>query len=439
MGTWRTGAILLCLTTAHTTFAQSHSLTEPAKSGDCFRYELVLTVKGELRVGQEGKIRSIPLAAGARHKFVERLLDVKDKGLPVKVARHYEQADAQTAVDGQTSSRGLRPDRRLIVAQRTPERFLCYSPSGPLTREELEVAGEHFDTLSLTGLLPEKEVRAAESWRLPNEVVLAIAQFEALISHDLTAKLEEVADGHAIIMIGGKAQGIEMGALAKITVSGKAKFEILTRRLTHIEWTQKDERDQGPASPASTVEATTTVKRTAIETPKELADGALESVPKGLEPPPAVTAVSHRDSKGRYEVSASRDWTLVAQTENHLVLRLVERGELTAQVSMTPWTKVDAGKHTTADEFKKILAETPGWQLEELLEEGEVPAEGGRWIFRVAARGQMEDVKVVQTFYLIAAPTGEQVVATFTMKPGQTSKLGSKDLSLIGGLAFPKK
>jgi hypothetical protein len=48
-------------------------------------------------------------------------------------------------------------------------------------------------------------------------------------------------------------------------------------------------------------------------------------------------------------------------------------------------------------------------------------------------------VKVVQNFFLLAAPSGEQVVITFTMKPGQAAKIGSKDMTLVGSIGFPKK
>src|SRR5262249_13846907 len=149
-------------------------------------------------------------------------------------------------------------------------------------------------------------------------------------------------------------------------------------------------------SPASTVEAMTQIKRTAIESPKELSDTALEAVPKGAEVPVPLTLVYHRDAKDRYDIAVTRDWNLVAQTENHLVLRLVDRGDLVAQVSLTAWTKADAGKHMDPEEFKRVMAEAPGWQLDEILEAAELPADNGRWVYRVVARGQMDDIKVVQ-------------------------------------------
>jgi hypothetical protein len=440
MATWRTlGVWAVLVVAAPAASAQSHTLTETPRQGDCCKYDLSMTLKGELRVNRDGKTVAIPITASGDHTFRERIMSAKEKGLPEKAARHYDMAKSSVTVDGSTMSRAIRDDRRLIVAQRHKDAFLAYSPAGPMTRDELDVVSEHFDTLAVTGVLPQAAVATGDSWKLGNDVVQALCQFEALISTELTAKLDEVADGYASISIGGKASGIELGALAKVTVSARARYEILPKRLVSLEWTQKDERDQGPASPAATVEATTIVKRAPVETPRELTDSALESIPPGFDVPPALTLVYHRDAQQRYDIAVSRDWHLVAQTERHLVLRLIDRGDLVAQVALTPWTKADAGKHVNPEEFKQAIGQAPGWQLEEVMEAGEVPADNGRWMYRISARGTMDDVKVVQTFYIVANPDGEQVVATFTMKPGQVAKLGSRDLTLVGSIGFPKK
>jgi hypothetical protein len=85
------------------------------------------------------------------------------------------------------------------------------------------------------------------------------------------------------------------------------------------------------------------------------------------------------------------------------------------------------------------MAETPGWELEKELQAGEVPGERDRWIYRVSAIGQMDGVQVLQNFYLVAGPAGQQVVLVFTMTPKQAEKLGSRDLSLAGSIEFPMK
>jgi hypothetical protein len=440
MAIWRTSGMWAAIFIfASTAAGQTHTLVESPRPGDCNKYELSMTLKGELRVSREGKVVPIPINASAEHRFSERVLEAKEKGLPEKVARYYEQARSHVAVDGSNLARQVRDERRLIVAQRPHDQFLCYSPRGALTNEELELISEHFDTLTLAGLLPQSSVSTGDTWKIRNETVQALCQFEALISHELTGKLDEVSDGFASISVGGKASGIEVGALAKITVSAKVRYEILPKRLVSVEWTQKDERDQGPASPAGTIEATTIVKRASIDQPRELTDLALESVPPGFEPPTALTLIYHRDNQSRYDVAASRDWHLVAQTDQHLVLRLIDRGDLIAQLSLTPWTKADKGKHISPEEFKDVVSNAPGWQLEEILEAGPVPVENGVWTYRISARGMMEETKVIQTVYVVANADGDQVVAAFTMKPGQVGKLGSRDLTLVGSIGFPKK
>jgi hypothetical protein len=418
--------------------AQTHDLTETTQRGECHRLDISLRLKGELRVNREGKTVAMPIVAGASHRFTERILEQSASGLPIKVARHYDLARAEMTVEGQAAARTIRDDRRLIVAQRVRDQFLAYSPAGPMTRDELEVISQHFDTLSLTGILPRRACAIGDSWKISNDVVQALAQFEALISHDITARLVRVADGFAEISIGGKATGIELGALVKVTVSASARFEILPKKLVRVEWVQQDERDQGPASPAATMEATTIVQRMATDTPPQLQDSALESVPAGFEVPSALTLVYHHDAQNRFDVAVSREWQLVAHTDQHLVLRCIEQGELVCQVTLTPWTKAEPGKHLTADEFRDIVAQAPGWQIEEVLEAGEIPADQGRWIYRISARGSIENTKVVQTFYIVAHPNGGQVIVTFSMKPNQVGKLGSRDLTLIGSIGFPK-
>src|SRR6266404_7617022 len=83
--------------------AQTHTLMEPVKPRDCFHYEIGMTLKGELRINKDGKTAAIPLAAKAEHLFTERVLDVKENGLPSKVVRNYELARSNIAVDGQAT------------------------------------------------------------------------------------------------------------------------------------------------------------------------------------------------------------------------------------------------------------------------------------------------------------------------------------------------
>lgn len=442
MTRWRNLAILfVVLAAARPGLAQTYPLCETLQAGDCCQLKLAMKLTGEWRVQREDKTVPVAIQASATHEFPERILNVGNDGVPIKAARYYHQAQAVIKTgDGTPAARTIRPEHRLIVAQRAKDQSITYSPDGSLTRDELETL-EHFDTLALVGVLPGKAVKVGEIWKLSSAVAQGLCSFDATIDHQLTCKLEEVHDDEARLSVSGTASGINLGASVKLTVDARCVYDLKQQRLVLVTWRQKDVRDQGPASPATTMDATWTVQRTFLtEMPKEVHEFKLAKVPEGVEPPPAAfLQLAHQDGKGRFQLNYERDWQLAGQTDDHLILRLLDRGDWVAQATITAWTKAEAGKHLSADEFKESIADTPGWEPEEIRDDGEVRSPKGNWVYRVSALGEMDGLKVLQNFYLVAGPEGDQVVVTVTMREAQAQKLGNSDSKLVDGLDFPKK
>jgi hypothetical protein len=434
---WASAAVILLVTRSAP--AQSYSLSETPKAGDCFRIRLEMTLKGEIRVSGEAKPSSLPLQAHAEHDFPERILAVGSKGLPEKSARVYETAKAVITVGGERVEHTLRPDRRLQIAQRHNDQALTYAPVGPLTREELSLTSEHFDTLTLTGLLPQKEVEVGATWKISDAAAQGLCSFEGLTAQDVTCKLEKVEGGIASVSVKGPASGIDLGAMVKLSVEAAYDYDLAQHCLTTLIWQQKDERDQGPASPASTEESTTKLTRKPIERPASLSDVALVSVPDGFDPPSPMTQLYYHDPKSRLDLVYAREWLTVSQTNEHLVMRMLDRGDFVAQVTISPWSQARPGEHLSGDAFQQQMSKVPGWEPSDVLQVGEVPSDGGRWVYRVSALGKLEGVKVLQNFYLVAGPGGEQVVLAFTMTQAQAEKLAARDLTLAGSIDFPKK
>jgi hypothetical protein len=439
MATWRSlVATVVVVAVGQPALAQTYPLIEKVHVGDCSRVQLDMNLTGVLRVMRDGKPATVPLSASASHDYTERVLALTQEGLASKSARHYAAAASTVRVGSERTVRDLPADTRLIVAQQREGRTATYAPGGPLSNDTLALLNEHFDSLSVTGLLAGEAVEKKKTWALPNVVVQSLCQFEGLINHDLTGELTDVVDGAAVVRVTGSASGIELGAMAKVKVEASARFDLLARRLTSLEWKQQDERDQGPASPAVTAETTITLKRAPVEQPKELSDVALEAVPAGDDWPADQAVLHHHDAQGRYDLTFSREWHVVGLSEQQFVLRLMERGDFIAQATVTAIQKAAAGSHLEAAEFKKLVMTIPGFEAEELVQEGEERTVSGGWSYRVTVRGQMEGVSVMQTCYLVAGPKGDQVVVTFTMKPTQATKIGTRDLQLVNGLSLPK-
>jgi hypothetical protein len=431
--------VLFVLASAGLACGQSYPLSESVKAGDCFRVRIEMSLSGDIKVLRDGKADKLPLTARATLEFPERILSVTANGLPDRAARVYQTASATIGVAKQKSDKSLRKERQLVVAQREKDQLLTYSPVGPLNREELELVGDHFDTLGLAGLLPGKDVAVGDTWKVPNAVAQALGHLEALTDQDLTCKLEEVKEKAARVSVIGTVNGIELGASVKLKVDANYQFDTEAKHLTKLEWKQTDERDQGPASPALTAESTTTITRTAIDRPDSLSDAALVSVPSDGKIAEALTCIEYRDPKGRFDMTYGREWQVVGQPNDRLIVRLMERGDFVAQATITPWASAEKGKHISEDEFKDTMNKTPGWEPEKELQAGEVPGGEGKWIYRLSMLGKLDDIAVLQNFFLVAGPNGEQVVIAVTLTPRKAEKLGSRDLSLAGSIDFPKK
>jgi hypothetical protein len=437
MAGWRTlGTLVLALGSTVLAQAQTYSLKEPPLTGSYFHVHMHMALAGELKIHQAGKVNPLKQEASADHDFLERVLEADAAGPARKVVRVYKQARADITTAGQASHRTLRPEQAsLVVAQCYKEQPLTYAPKGPFTRAELELV-QHFDTMHLPGLLPEKDVTVGETWKLPNGVAQALCAFEGLTSHDLTCKLERVQDGVALLSISGTASGIDLGAAVQLKITGTGRFDLARHRLTALEWKQHDQRDQGPASPALEADMTVTLTRDPTPPADELNDLILALLPTGTVPD-SMTALWHRDPQHRYELTYARDWQIVARDEAHLVLRLLDRGEFVAQATLTWWKKAAPGQHLSPEEFKQAMSESPGWVEEKQADAREAEAPTGHWLYRIESVGQLGGLNALQYFYLLAGPQGEQMVLTFTMTPNQAQKLATRDLALVHGVVFP--
>jgi len=413
------------------TFAQVH-LTETPKPGDTDRFTIELNVSGNLIVLQEGKRQEIKLTARSRHVLAEKTLAVAD-GMPSRSVRLYEDAAASVLIGSDKDDHSLPTDRRLFVAARTAEGLFCYCPAGPVTREELDLVSEHFDPHCLAGLLPGKAVGLGDTWPISNPAAHAACLFDGLVKHSLTGKLTAQKDGIAEFAITGTAEGIENGAKVNLVIEAAGKFHVESGRVVELVWKQTDDREQGPASPASKLDATVTLKR------EKLAQEPKEFVPPVAEPTPAATQLRFADPKGRYQFTCPREWHITGQTDEHLVLRLIDHGEFLAQATISAWRKADPGKHTTVEEFKKAIGESPGWKPSRVIEDGEVPLGGGRWLYRLIAEGKLEEQPAIQVFQLLAGPQGDQVAITLTLRPEKVKSLDSRDLHLIKAIELGKK
>jgi hypothetical protein len=415
---------------------QKIDLIETAKAGDYSRYTLDLMVTGNLIVTQDGGKLPVKLEAKGRHRFAEQTI-AAEGGMPTLSARYYEEATAEAVVGGDKSDRKLTPERRLIAVRRDGNGLLCYSPAGTLTREELDLVTEHFNPQCLPGLLPGKAVAIGESWAISDAAAQAACLLDGVVKNGLSGRVTSIRDGVAQFEIEGLVEGSEQGAKVSLTVHATGQFDSKAKRVTEISWKQSDDREQGPVNPASKLEAHITLKREVLGKPvDELAD--LPATVTAT-PPATLTNLRHADPKGRYSFVYPREWHITGQTGDHLVLRLLDGGEFIAQATLSQWKPAAPGSHLSADDFKNAIAQAPAWVATKTLEDGEIPTKSGCWLYRFTAEGQTENVAVVQAFFLLAGPAGDQMAITFTAKPEKAKDIDKRGVNFVEAIEFGKK
>lgn len=434
----RWSAVVALIALAPFAAAQTVKLAEEVKVGDCFKYDLKLTVAGRMKVDRDGKPDTMAVEAEAAHQFAERVEASAAGGGAGKVLRYYTVAGSKSRVGADTTKRELAADRRFTVAARTATKTLHLSPDGPLTRDELDLVGEHFDTMCLPALLPGKEVKVGDTWAVPADAVQHACLFDGVLKHDLKGTLVKVENGVAEFALSGVAEGTELGAKAVVVVSATGKFDTTAGRVTALTWEQDDDRGQGAATPAMELKAKVVLTRSACDEPKELNADARAKVPAD-DALAKLTRLRLTAVDGTYALTYPRDWVIVGQTKEHLVLRLLDRGEFVAQVTVTHWRTADAGKHSTPEEFKERLGKLPGWEPEKLLDDKEIPLDGGRWLYRASAAGKQDGTPVVQTFYLLAGANGRQLSVAVVSAPDKAAKLAPREEDLLRAITFPEK
>lgn len=430
-------ALIVLAASTSVVLAQPVNLTEKSALGERAQFTIELDLKGNLIVTLEKGKQPIPLEAKGTHRLIERVMAATD-GLPSTSARYYLGATAFAKLATDKSERTLSADRRLIIARRMSDGLSCFSPAGPLTREELDLVMDHFNPQCLPGLLPGKPVNVGDTWTLSEAAVQSACLFDVTIKASLTGKLVAVKDGVATFTISGPAEGIENGAKVSLAVNATGSFDVASGHITGLTWKQKDDREQGAVNPASQVEATVTLKREeATADIKELSDESLSAITED-KADTRFTNLRQTDPKGRYRILHSRDWHVTGQTDTHLIMRLLDRGEFIAQATVSVWNKTEPGKHLPIEDFKKAVATAPGWIPGKTTFDRELPATAGKWLYRLTVEGKMEDVPVIQTFYLLAGQQGEQIVVTVAVKPEKAKALASQDLTLVNSIEFGK-
>jgi hypothetical protein len=301
-----------------------------------------------------------------------------------------------------------------------------------LTRDDLDLMSLPGNTLAVDRLLPDEAIAVGETWKPSADAVTLLCDLDEAESVEVEAKLSAANDAEARGEMSGAVEGRVDGVKTKLTMSAKFTFDRVRGRISWLAMSLKEERAAGSISPG--VEATSRLQlriepldESAPLAPNQLADVSLE-------PGPTSLMLFHRSAAGHFTLAHDRRWHVVTDDERVTVMRMLEDGELIAQVNVTPLARQQAGKAITLEAFQADVGKVLGQNLAGIVKAGEKMNEQDYRICRVEALGKVNDLDIQWIYYHVTDKDGRGAAFAFTLDSKLAERFAGEEESLVASL-----
>jgi len=405
-------------------------LRSARRAGTVDQVERTMEVAGSLQLPEADGKATQQLHVKATFHYHERILG-RDEGHRghLLAARYYDQAAARITIDKDAFTCMLPAERRLIGVQVSPPQVLLFSPTGPLTREQLDLIDIAADTALLDMLLPDHPVVAGQSWTHSNELLSALLRLDAVIGNDVQSVLKEVTGDVARVEISGNVEGAVQGSSTKIELKGRYHFNLQEQRITWVGVLIKEKRGAGPVSPGLNVVARVVATITPESPCTQLSDEAIAAQP--IEPGEESLRLVFRPLDASWELLYDRRWFITAQEKQMLVLRLLDRGVFVGQCKVVTGSP---GHQLSLDRFQQDIREALGEKFGQFVRAAERPLQPSGRMLEVWVQGEVAEVPVRWMYYAVQSDRGPSVVLAFVSEEQLADQFAQAQRSLLGGL-----
>jgi len=414
----------------------TYELHSGRREGDVDQVQVLLEVGGNHRWIIDGKPEKTSMSVAAEFRYVERTLSLPGGASDAwRSARRYEKAGAVIKSESDPLKPALNPERSLLVVEAAPPTTTIYCPDSPLEREELDLVDILGNTLLYDTLLPIESVSPGASWKLPEPLVVALLGMDSAEQVDVEATLVEVDDAVARFQLGGRVTGTRAGASTRVDLKGKYRLDRSRERIDWFALLLREEREPGFIGPGLDV----TVRLQVVVKPRVSSDALSQS---DLEALPARSSnelcrLVYESPGGNWRLLCDRRWYDVSgQDRSTLALRMIDQGQYLAHCNVSLLPERPPEKPVALAEFQADVERALGDRFAEFVEAGQFHSDADYRVFRVVARGTVDDQPKLWTYYLVTARDGRQAALAFCVEGEQVERFGEADQELVRGFRF---
>ena len=351
-----------------------------------------------------------------------------------RAIRYYQNLESNVSIGEGELSHQLRKERRLVVDQYQNQQHRLYSPQGMLTRDELDLLDVQLSPTVFYKLLPPGPVMQGDQWQLDEADLSALLTLDAVAQSDISATLQSVTANEAQIVCKGSVGGGVNGVLTQIDLELSAQYNLITHSFTLVSLEMSERREIGYAKPGLDVEARIVVALQPTDSFKTLTDSIIEKCDRPiiasdemLEFIPQVNSI---------QLKLNRDWHVMMDQPELLVMRQVVRGELVAQCSLSRLQPLRDGQRMSVELLKDQIQKSQGDKLAKITDSRQERLHGKYPLTHIAAVGLVGEATYQWAYHHITDLSGNQYVFVFTIPSDKVTQFQLQDRNIIESFVF---
>ena len=351
-----------------------------------------------------------------------------------RAIRYYSHVQSDVTIGKGRFSPELRNSRKLIVDQYQLDHHRLYSPQGTLTRDELDLVDTQLSPTLFYQLLPAVPVDVGDQWGLESSALSAMLALDAVAQNDVKATLQGIEGQQASIVCQGDVAGGVNGVLTQIQLTIQAVYHMPSRSFTKVSLDMTERREIGHAKPGLDVHTKVIVQTRPLEKLATLTEPIVEKCDRpvtGRDELLSLIPVSDA-----IELELSRDWHVMMDQPDLLVMRQVIRGELVSQCSLSRLEPLSNDKRMSTELLKQQIQKSLGDQLAEFTETTQQPLRGEHPYIRISAVGLVGDITFQWVYHHVTDKTGNQYLFVFTIPNEKVAQFGQQDHEVVNSFVF---
>ena len=398
------------------------------------RVKVIVEVTGHVG-GSDAGSKAGPLEATGTLLYEEFVSGGADRF----TARFYEQAEATVRVADHRTASGLRPDHRLLVigqsTEEAKESELFFSPSGPLTRRELELLQVPGGTHLLSELFPTPLPGSKSPWAPSDRLVARLLNLDHVSAQDVKIQLVDASGGKDHIRLAGHVVGTVQGAVTDIELEAKVTRRRADQTVDWFAMTLTERREASAVAPKFQVQARVRAVAEPLEKPRHLTARRLAQLDGGSRV--ARQQVLFQPLSGQFKLQHTADWYVGSDRPHLAVLRKMVDGRVVAQCNLRPLG--GSSENVSAlpmSEFQADVRQALGKRFGQMVDAQEFTQPNGTRVLRITAVGTVEQTPIQWIYYHLTTPEGQRMSASFTGQVDEQPLLGTEDLEMMESLTF---